>query len=133
MVVNNRVVYVDEKIPKDKNDATWDRPGKECTLKNVAWSDWRMGVVEAALKASSIAGLSFCVVDIITKDDNTYVLEVNTAPMLDYFKNKESYNQKVLSEALIHLIKEGSLEPVEQINTWKDVIHPTRWKKENAG
>lgn len=133
MVANNRVVYVDEKLPQDKNDATWDRPGKECIFKNVGWSAWRMGVIEAGLKAASIAGLDFCVVDIITKDDDTYVLEVNTAPMLNYFQNKESYNQRVLSEALIHLINHGPLEPVNEVKSWKDAIHPTRWNKENMG
>lgn len=128
MVVGGRVVYIDEKIPQDHNDITWDRKGKECILQNVKWGDWNLDVAYKAVKACVLAGLDFCVVDVIVKDGVVFVLEVNTAPMLNYGDKGPYYNQRVMFEALYHELTNGKLEPVTEVNSWKDIIHPSRYQ-----
>lgn len=130
LVVGGRIVYMDEKIPQDRRDVTWDRPGKECTLKNVKWGNWPRNVARAALEAIEYTGLDWGVVDVGVGDGEAYVFEVNTAPMLDYFDGKkETYNQRVMGEALIYLVENGPCGPVQWQHdmTWKDLIHPSRY------
>lgn len=124
-VCSNRIAFMIEKTPKDKDEVSW---GCVSTgdFKYVDWSDWPKHVSEYALKAMGLTGLDFGAVDIIVRDygdtgqpEETYVLEINTAPHLS------PYYQKCVAKCFKHIIQNGRDHfPDPQDYSWKNVIHP---------
>ena len=125
-VVNSRVAAISEKIPSDPNAIAWNhRAGS--VFKNVRWGSWPLDVAHKAVKANNLFGLDFSAVDLmVDKDGNSYVLELNTGPTLS-----SSYVISKMAKCLLHSLTEDEVfEIPEDIDSYKDIIHPAALSKE---
>ena len=95
------VMAVSEKIPGDKTDPAWNKSKDSTTsFKNVLWSNWPIEACKEALKAFAISGLDIGAVDVIRKDDQAYVIEINTSPTIS-----GTYRVDVLARYLKYMLK----------------------------
>lgn len=124
-VFHNRVTSVIEKVPKTEGankSIAWNVAQGTHSFENVPWSEWKMNICFLALKAMKAVGLDFGRVDIITKGDSSYVLEINSAHSLT-----SEYRQEVFAKCLDYFVENGV--PKKEINfdnvgTYKSIIHP---------
>lgn len=116
----NRVAWVIEKLPKNKDDVSWGCV-EQGDFKYVSWTDWPLEVLSVALRATGLSGLHFGAVDVIMDSDgHSYVLEINTAPHLSPYYMKtiaKVFKSMIAGETDISL---GDYDPKD----WKSMIHP---------
>lgn len=120
-VCQNRAVWVANKTPGNPDDVAWNvtQGGR---FDNVRWGQWPMSVVAEAIKAAKVSGTDFCGVDVmVDAEDNTYVLEVNSAPQVT-----SPYRQQCVAKAFDYIVLNGKehFPDVENAVQWRDVIHP---------
>lgn len=115
----NRVAWVIEKLPKNKDDVSWGCV-EQGDFKYVAWTDWPLEVLSVALRATGLGGLHFGAVDVIVDSDGrAYVLEVNTAPHLS------PYYMKTIGKVFKYMIQENAEKSLGDYQMdWKSMIHP---------
>lgn len=115
----NRVAWVIEKLPKNKDDVSWGCV-EQGDFKYVAWTDWPLEVLSVALRATGLGGLHFGAVDVIVDSDGrAYVLEVNTAPHLS------PYYLKTIGKVFKYMIQENAEKSLGDYQMdWKSMIHP---------
>lgn len=118
-VVQGKIIMLWEKQPKNKNEVSWGCV-EEGSFKYVAWSKWPLKVAEVAIKAFNLSELDFGAVDIITKGDKAYALEINTAPEV------WPYYGERFAAAFKYMIDNGHKRlNVKNYSDWKDMAHPS--------
>jgi hypothetical protein len=122
---------VAEKIPEDKDAIAWNHAGGGSVFHNVKWKQWPRKVCEEALKAQKVVGIDFTGIDLMTKGDDVYVLELNSAPSLT-----STYRQRLFAKVLVwasNVFKDTGKKPVHfdlpEKNNWGSLILP--YIKEN--
>lgn len=120
-VVQGRVVWVTEKTPANPNDIAWNvaRGGR---FDNVRWNDWPLKVCRIAVEAYNlIPGASFLGIDVMTKGNDVYVLEANSAPSMT-----SPYRQESTAKAFKWIVDNGkeNIPLVNKIGGYKKFIHP---------
>jgi glutathione synthase/RimK-type ligase-like ATP-grasp enzyme len=119
-LVQGRVAFVVEKIPRNKNLPAW---GLAYNWNNVRWGEWNLRVVRIAREAFMESGLAFGAVDIILdKKGDAYVCEVNSAPQLT-----GEYEQSKVAMCFDYIIDTGKADPIPIIGErggWRKFIHP---------
>jgi len=128
--VSGYVIAVTEKIPENLQNPslTWNH-SKGSVFYNVRWDSWPMDVVKLALNAISYTKLDFGAVDIIVKNEIPFFLEINTQPAL--ISNYRITCHITSLNWLIDAYNKFNQKPFnsQQINNWKDAIHPIIFKK----
>lgn len=121
MFCSGRAIGVIEKLPKNKNEVSWGCVD-EGNFRYINWEDWPIGVVSHALRAAGLSGLDFGAVDVITDDENAYVLEINSSAWLS------PYFCKIFVEAFDYIVKNGpSYIPIVETQNFYGYIHPSRY------
>ena len=120
-VAQGRIVWMIEKIPKDKSEVSWGCV-EDGGFKHIGWSEWPHDVMRVALGALSCSELVFGAVDVIMKDERAYALEVNTGPYLS------PYYAKCVAKVFTWFAEKG-YDPLDPVDTegkidWKEAIHP---------
>lgn len=124
-IFNNRVTSVIEKKPKSeeaKNTIAWNVAQGTHKFENVRWSNWPINVCIEALKAFKEFNLDFGRVDVIVKDDISYILEINSAHSLT-----SEYRQRIFAKCVDYYVENGSVVNdinFEEIVSYKSIIHP---------
>lgn len=131
-VVEGKVVAVAEKVPNDPSNPTWNHAQSNAIFYNTKWDNWPLEVCHKAIKAMKLGGLDFGGVDVcIDKDGNSFVLEVNSAPMMQAKADGTmSYRQKCILKAFTMIYEKGektTYETKETPENWRDVVHPAIW------
>lgn len=96
----NKVLVVQEKLDGDKASLTWNH-GNGFIFRPIRWSLIPRGLCPIAITSVQTLGLIFGAVDVIEKDNNFYVLEINTAP------SAEGYTLERYRMAFDYLDKHG--------------------------
>lgn len=119
MVVSGRIVWMIEKLPKDKNAVSWGCV-QDGDFEYVGWDEWPKNVVEVALKSFELSELDFGAIDIIVdKGGKAYTLEINTAPYLT------EYYAKTIGKSFKWIVEKGRDRfPIREYKGWRDAIHP---------
>lgn len=121
-----RILGMCEKIPKDKNKIAWNNSLDNGVFKTVGWKHFPWNVAGLAIKACNVLNVDFSAVDIITKGNDAYILELNSAPTCS------EYRQKLFSKAFAWLKSEiiknkkvpAHFEYPAAIKKYIHVIHP---------
>jgi len=117
-IAQGRPFIVVEKMPQDRNAVSWGCV-EQGSFEYIAWEDWPQSVVECAVNSFNLSGLDFAAIDIISKDDQAYFLEANTAPeILGYYGAS-------FAKVFKHMLANGRERiPVTSFANWKNIIHP---------
>lgn len=129
MVVCGRAVWVARKTPGNPEDVAWNVAAGG-RFDNVRWGEWPLAVVKAALQAADVSDTDFCGVDVmVDAAGNPYVLEVNSAP-----SQTSPYRQQCVAKAFDYIVTNGKdhFPSPERFDSWKDVIHPAVWSRDNG-
>lgn len=127
-VCQNRAVWVAKKTPGNPEDVAWNVAAGG-RFDNVRWGEWPMQVIRAALQAAKVSGTDFCGVDVmVDRDGRPYVLEVNSAP-----SQTSPYRQQCVAKAFDYIVLNGKehFDDPENYSSWKKVIHPAVWSRED--
>jgi len=119
-IAQNRVVWVTKKTPANPADIAWN-VAQGGRFDNVRFSDWPLKACRIALMTVEAVGLDFGGVDVMQKDKDFYVLEVNSAPSMT-----SEYRQTTTAKVFQHIVDNGNItypSPVK-LNSYKDCIHP---------
>jgi glutathione synthase/RimK-type ligase-like ATP-grasp enzyme len=122
--IQNKVVFVAEKIPSDLDSPTWGLASK---WKNYNWGDWPIDVVKTAYKANILSGLDVSAVDVIVDEEgHSFVCEVNSAPKLE-----DKYPELKFAMCFDYIVEKGDepITTVEEPDNWKHFIHPALSEK----
>lgn len=127
MVVCNRVAWVAKKTPGNPEDVAWnvDQGGR---FDNVRWGDWPMAAIKEALAAMAVGDVDFGGVDVmVDADGKAYVLEINSAP-----SHESEYRTSCTAKCFDYIVEHGKdhFDPPEKYRSWKNVIHPALWTRE---
>lgn len=119
-VVQGRATCVARKYPGADSPIAWNvaRGGR---FENVRWDDWPLKAVRISIEAFNLSGLDFGGVDVMTKDNEAYVLEINSAPSLT-----SEYRQQCIAKAFDYIVANGKapIPLVERRGGYKKFIHP---------
>lgn len=120
-VLDGRIVFVVEKIVEDTTAKAWnvEQGGR---FENVRFGSWNLEVCRKAIDAIKLAGLDFGAVDVMSKGDEVYVLEVNTSPHIT-----ADYWSSCVAKAFDYTINNGVMEPfnINMDNAkWRNFVHP---------
>jgi len=117
-VVCNKCVAVSEKIPETLDTIAWNH-SLGAKFVNVKWGDWLIELVTIAINATNILDLDFSAVDLMTIENDIYVLELNTAPRL------EGYRAKCFTKVFEYMDLNGFDRLTIGGSNWKELIHPS--------
>lgn len=119
-VLQGRVLCVIKKSQKNENDITFSQGATSILY----WSEWDIDAIKKAIKAVELSGLDFAGVDIIKgKNGESYVLELNTCPLLE-----GSYQQQCFAKGFDWIVtnnNRNTLSLSSNIEDWKTYIHPS--------
>ena len=119
-VVQGRVAWVAQKTPANPEDVAWNvaRGGR---FDNVRWGDWPLKACRIAIEAFNLSGLDFGGVDIMIKEEDVYVLEINSAPSLT-----SPYRQACMAKCFDWIVQNGRghIPLIEARGDWKKFAHP---------
>lgn len=125
-VMSGRVISVAQKTPDDPSAVAWNSSNGG-RFDVVRWSEWPTEVCRIACEAMSRFDLDFGGVDVmVDKDEEAFVLEINTAPsILPISDGSLSYRQKCMAKGFMYMSEHGrELEPTANNNGWRGYIHP---------
>lgn len=117
-----RVVYVSRKVVDDHSEIAWNvHQGGH--FENVGFRQWHPKVLAFAYKAMKLTNLDYGAVDVMTKNDETYVLEINTAPQLT-----AEYWSTCVAKAFDYMVQNGNesiaIGEREGVSVYRKYIHP---------
>lgn len=129
-VMNNRIVWACEKIPPENPGVAWN-----CThgasFTNVRWGSWNLDAIRQAILSCNFVGLDFGAVDVIQKDRENFVIEINTSPSIS-----GRYRPECVAKVFDKWVsfyeeteKKFMLEIPAEYSNWRDVIHPEIWSE----
>lgn len=120
-VVQGRVAWVAQKTPANPEDVAWN-VAKGGRFDNVRWGDWPLKVCRIAIEAFNLSGLDFGGVDIMVKEEDVYVLEINSAPSLT-----SPYRQACMAKCFDWIVQNGRghIPLIEATGDWKKFAHPS--------
>lgn len=117
--MNGRAIAVAKKEVDNTSALLWNR-AQGSTFYNVRWGSWPLKVVAEAIKAHNLSGLDYSGVDVITKGNKVYVLEVNSAPSLT-----TEYRKQCFAKGFKWNIETRDRQlNIDTINSYKGMIHP---------
>lgn len=124
-VIQGRVAAVAEKTIGDPTRVAWNH-ARGGSFHNVSWRDWPIGACLDSLAAMRVVGLDFGGVDVMTKGEEIYILEINAAPSLS-----SPYRQQVFAKCFDYMVAYGSqhipvteLPPSNDARAYRHIIHP---------
>lgn len=119
-VVSGRCVAVARKFPNDENGVAWN-VAQGGRFENVRFGDWPLKAVRVAIEAFNESLLDISGVDVITKGNEAYILEINSAPSLT-----SDYRQSCMAKAFDYITLHGKerIKLVNQRGDWKKFVHP---------
>lgn len=121
-----KIIGVDEKIPEDRNCVLWNFSIGNAKFRNIKWDDYPIAVCILAIRATETIGIDFAAVDIISKENQNYILELNTSPScsgamcrhiakcLEWAKNRIETN---------HAMPQHFVLP-NTVRNYRELIHP---------
>lgn len=127
--IQGLVAWIAKKIPKNPEAIAWNvaQGGK---FENVRWNDWPINVIETAYQASVVSGLYLCGIDVmVDANNNTYVLEVNSAP-----SHTSPYRKQCTTKCIDYGINKDNFYFLDPDNTYKKYnkwIHPALKENQN--
>lgn len=125
-VCQGRVVWVIEKVPKDKSDVSWGCVS-EGQFKYIGWEDWPLPILQNAVEVMRNTHLDFGAVDVMfSTDGKAYCAEVNTAPFMSPYYQRRTAN--VFDFMVEGKVPDTLSKPTSEW-TWKDYIHPVLTNK----
>lgn len=120
-VVQGRAVWVAKKTPANPDALAWN-VAQGGRFDNVRWGEWPLKAVKIAIEAFNLTQLDFGGVDImIDKDNNCYVLEINTAPSLT-----SPYRQECMAKAFDYIVEHNKarIPLIKEKGGYAKFIHP---------
>jgi len=120
-IVSGRVVSVAQKTPGNPDDIAWN-VAKGGRFDNVRWDAWNLKAIKQAVKAFNLTTLDFGGVDVmIDKDNNSYILEINSAPSLT-----SPYRQSCMAKAFDYIVDNDKkrIPLVNELGGYAKFIHP---------
>lgn len=127
-----KVVGMEEKVPKDRNKVVWNYHAGNSVFESIKWKNYPLSVCKLAVQAAECIGVDFSAVDLISKDDDHYVLELNASPSCS--KSKCRRIAQALCWAKEKIEKDGKkpkhLTLPNTIKSYKDIMHPVCMKEE---
>lgn len=131
-VFEGRVVAVAEKTPGNPNQVAWN-VAQGGRFDNVRWDAWPLRACEISILAWRESGLDFGGVDVMTRGNDAWIIEINSAPSLPLNENGSvSYRQECMGKAFKYILDHGKGHvpaPVLPARGWRDVIHPAIWTR----
>ena len=125
-IFDNRVTSMIQKVPKTQEAAdaiAWNVAQGTHKFVNLRWEQWNLPAAIEALKAArAFPDLTFGRVDVISKNGQPYVLEVNSAHSLT-----SPYRQQTFAKTLEWTADNGGVEntlDLSSARTYKYIIHP---------
>lgn len=121
-----KVIGVEEKIPYDRNCIAWNFATGNSRFESLHWNDYPIAVCILAIHAAEVIGIDFTAVDVISKGDQNYILELNTSPScsgarcrciargLTWVKKKIETNHTIPKHLILPNI----------IRSYRELIHP---------
>jgi glutathione synthase/RimK-type ligase-like ATP-grasp enzyme len=120
--VQGRVVWVARKTPANPDAVAWN-VAKGGRFDNVRWDEWPLKTIRIAREAFLMSGLDFGGVDVmVDKDNNPYVLEINSAP-----SQTSPYRQECTAKAFDYIVRNQSKEAIpvtEERGGYRKFVHP---------
>jgi len=121
-----KILGVCEKIPNNPDAISWNNSLNNGIFKTLKKREFPLPACFLALKAAKILNVDFSAVDIISKGDKNYVLELNNAPTCS------DYRQLLFSRAfnwLIEKVEELNVKPPHfelpnNVRRFKQIVHP---------
>lgn len=120
-IVQGRVVWVVEKTPLNRKVVGWN-VAKGGRFDNIRWKQWPLKVVKTAIEAFNLSTLDFGGVDVmVDKDNNAYVLEINSAPSLT-----SPYRQEAFAKAFDWIVEKDKtrIPLIDRRGGYTKFIHP---------
>ena len=124
-IFQGRVTSMIKKEPKTqaaKDAIAWNVSQGSHTFENVGWDQWDINVAKEAVKAALLFDLDFGRIDVIVKDNVSYVLEINSAHSLT-----SPYRQETFAKCLDWFIENGKPQnklDFNNIKSYRSIIHP---------
>ncbi len=120
-VIQGRVSCVAEKFPAKPEDKAWNHAlgGK---FENVRWGEWPLKACQEAIKAALAVGIDFTGADVISKGEDSWILELNSAPSLT-----SEYRQKCFAKVFDSILEKKSKATIpvpNKVRGYLDLIHP---------
>jgi glutathione synthase/RimK-type ligase-like ATP-grasp enzyme len=121
-----KIIGAEEKIPNDYNCIIWNFSIGNAIFRIIKQENYPITVCTLAIQAAEVIGIDFAAVDIISKGDQNYVLELNTSPSctgarcraiakgIEWAKNKIETNHTIPRH----------LELPNIIRSYRELIHP---------
>lgn len=119
--VQGRAAWVAKKTPGNPDQVAWN-VAQGGRFDNVRWGEWPLKAVKVAREAFMVSGLDFGGVDImVDKDNNVFVLEINSAPSLT-----SPYRQECFAKCFDYIVENGknNLPITEARGGYSKFIHP---------
>jgi glutathione synthase/RimK-type ligase-like ATP-grasp enzyme len=121
-----RVLGVCQKIPRYPEAIAWNNSTDNGIFQTLKKYEWPKGVCKLALQACGILNVDFSGVDIISKDEESWVIELNSAPTCS------EYRQELFARGFKWVIREiertgekpKHFEVLERVRSFKDLQHP---------
>ena len=124
-----RVLGVCEKVPDNPQEISWNNSTGNSVFETVPWKKFPINACKLALEACKTLNIDFAAVDIIRKETENYVLELNAAPSLS------PYRQQLFAKAFKwakNYITTNNKKPeiaelpvnLPERNKWRSYIHP---------
>lgn len=120
-IVQGRAVWVAQKTPSNPEAIAWN-VAQGGRFDNVRWNDWPLKTVKTAIAAFNLTELDFGGVDLmVDKNNNVYVLEINSAP-----SQTSPYRQECTAKAFDYVIEYGKkrIPLIEEKGGYLKFIHP---------
>ena len=127
------ILGICEKIPNDPKAIAWNNSLGNGIFETMKRENFPLDVSLLALKATHVLGIDFAAVDIMSKEQNNYILELNSGPTCS------EHRQFLFARAfkwLIKQIEKSATKPnyfnlPNRVDNYKDILHPCVLKKRN--
>jgi len=125
-----KVIGMEEKIPKDRNNIVWNFHAGNSVFKSIKYINYPIDVCVLAIQAAKCINIDFSAVDIISKKNKHYILELNASPSCS--ANRCHRIAQVLNWAKEEIERDGRKPQhfvlPNIIRSYKELIHPCLYK-----
>lgn len=125
-VVQGRVANVARKTPGNPNQVAWN-VAQGGRFDNVRWDDWPLQAVRKAVEAFEVSGLDFAGVDVMVDNNQSYVIEINSAPSLPNNQDgTPTHRQECMAKCFDWILQRGKakIPMTTDRGGYKKFIHP---------
>lgn len=124
---DGHIIAISEKVPKDdksKKMVIWNSStSRSFAYRNLRWKEWENHLCMTAMDVIRLSELDFGAIDIMEKDGDFYVLEVNTSIGIE-----SPYRASLFAKILNRMVMNEKMVEFDDKkinkNWWKLYIHP---------